>query len=287
MAVSVIFLLIVSFPEFDNDNLDNSIPALGPDAVSTKNKDTTENEKDRKQKATMEPEYVCPYTKLSDLTPAERYPKASATRHIVDPPADDNTTTINNNKVSLVCCHTSVGPWSILVHPSWAPLGARRFLEMVRAQHFSSPKVPLMRCLDNFLCQFGLNGESSRRFASSLKDDPQWLPAGPTHRKNALNVKRFSKGYFSYAGGGVHSRTQQLFVTLADNGMLGGGSPWEVPWGELVGTHSFETLDKIYTGYGEEGPSQQMLHGDTAIEQTERDFPELSWILGCQVIDEE
>jgi hypothetical protein len=66
---------------------------------------------------------------------------------------------------------------------------------------------------------------------------------------------------------------------------LGGGSPWEVPWGELVGSHSYEMLDKIYTGYGEKGPSQGSLHRPEAIETTEKEFPNISWILSCRVVD--
>jgi hypothetical protein len=42
--------------------------------------------------------------------------------HIVPPPA---------GPVTLVCCNTTKGPLNIEVHPTWAPNGARRFLEMV------------------------------------------------------------------------------------------------------------------------------------------------------------
>jgi hypothetical protein len=91
-------------------------------------------------------------------------------------------------------------------------------------------QVPLMRCIPNFLCQFGLAGAPSQLFHGALLDDPQWLPAGKDNRKNELGVKRFPKGYFSYAGAGPNSRGVQLFVALKDQGQLGGGSPWEVPW---------------------------------------------------------
>lgn len=169
---------------------------------------------------------TCPYMSLNDLSTEERYPKAeNAMRpHIVDPPSD--------TKVSLVCCHTSVGPWNIAVHHSWAPLGAQRFLDMVTVNYFSRP-VPLMRCIANFLCQFGLAGPPVQEWHRNhnLRDDPQWLPAGPKYRIDTTrNVKRFQKGYFSYAGSGPDSRGDQLFVALAANGPLGGGSPWEGRW---------------------------------------------------------
>jgi cyclophilin family peptidyl-prolyl cis-trans isomerase len=233
----------------------------------------------------------CPYRSLKDLTEVERHPRATSERHTVDPPKDDNAT------VTLVCCQTTQGPWSIAVHESWAPLGSRRFLEMVRSGYFNSQPgaaedederhgVPLMRCVPNFLCQFGLAGSKSKRFENALKDDPQWLPAGPNHRRNEQGVKRFQRGYFSYAGGGPNTRDNQLFVALANDGMLGGGSPWEVPWGELVGEYSYQTLEKIYTGYGEKGPKQPRLWESGSLAATKKEFPKLDWILSCEIDDE-
>jgi peptidyl-prolyl cis-trans isomerase A (cyclophilin A) len=250
----------------------------------------------------------CPYASLRDLTESERYPKATSSRHIVDPPrralpdvhsvgegeGDGDEKKSPPGKLTLVCCHTTKGPWSIAVHEAWAPIGSRRFLDMVQAHYFEGHSnddehdqgVPLMRCVPKFLCQFGLAGKRSEQFQQSLLDDPQWLPAGPDHRLNKLGVKRFAKGYMSYAGGGSDSRDNQLFVALADNGPLGGGSPWEVPWGELVGNHSFETLDRIYTGYGEHGPSQHLLWQDQSLSVVRTEFPLLDWIVSCHVVDE-
>ncbi|GKZ01541.1 hypothetical protein MPSEU_001104700 [Mayamaea pseudoterrestris] len=288
-TVSMLFVLIILFPEYFADENEASTATLIrqqnqqlPLNTTTTSEDIMESNNKQIDEVSVSSwpssRYTCPYMKLSDLVASEQFPQASSTRHIVHPPVD--------TRISLVCCETTAGPWSILVHDSWAPRGASRFLKMVRASHFSAPKVPLMRCVSNFLCQFGLNGASGRRFETTIPDDVQWLPAGPSHRVNSAGVKRYMRGYLSYAGGGNHSRSNQLFVALADNGMLGGGSPWEVPWGELVGTHSFDTLDELYTGYGEHGPRQGMLHGDNAIRTTEVEFPKISWILGCKVVDE-
>ncbi|KAL7559392.1 hypothetical protein ACA910_008014 [Epithemia clementina (nom. ined.)] len=230
--------------------------------------------------AAMDSPTTCPYQSLNDLTQDERYPRATPHRHIVDPPSDTS--------VHLVCCQTTKGPWNVLVHDSWAPLGAQRFLEAVNSHYFDT-KVPLMRCIHKFLCQFGLNGRQAQTpmLQKTMPDDPQWLPAGPTHRLNEYLVKRFQKGYLSYAGAGPHSRNSQWFVALADDGPLGGGSPWEVPWGELVGTHSFDTLDRIYTGYGEHGPKQGWLHNhDSSDPQLAQDFPLLDYITFCRVVDQ-
>ena len=79
----------------------------------------------------------------------------------------------------------------------------------------------------------------------------------------------------------------QLIVALDDNPRLAGGSPWEVPWGEVVGEESFHTLDNIYTGYDEKGPSQGRLRNEGSSEGIKKDFPNLDYILDCSVIDTE
>lgn len=71
--------------------------------------------------------------------------------HMVPPPP---------GPVHLVCCRTTVGPLLIAVHPSWAPIGAARFMDMVQSKFFSS-QVPLFRALKGFLVQFGLAGKPS------------------------------------------------------------------------------------------------------------------------------
>jgi len=50
-------------------------------------------------------------------------------RHIVPPPV---------GPVTLVCCNTTKGVINAEVHPTWAPIGAERFLYMVRDGFFST-----------------------------------------------------------------------------------------------------------------------------------------------------
>ena len=230
-------------------------------------------------------QYQCPYKSIDDLAPEERYPnrrQRQRRRHIVDPPED--------TRITLVCCETTAGPWSVAVHHSWAPRGSARFLEMVNSGYFHH-KIPLMRCVEDFLCQFGLSGEYSGEFARKIRDDPPWLPTGQSDESRVdarTGTKRFRKGYFAYSGSGPNTRGRQLIVSLADQRSLGDGdeAPWEVPWGELVGRHSYETLDRVYTGYGDNGPPQEVMVEPGALDVAENDYPELDWILGCSVVDE-
>ena len=140
----------------------------------------------------------CGYTGgLNDLKPEELHPVAGK-RHMITPP--------KGGKLSLVCCDTTKGPLAALVHHSWAPLGAEHFMDMVTSQYFDSG-VPMMRCMKDFLCQFGINSDPAvtKKFKSNIEDDPNWLPEGPKYRENSDGVKRFAKGYLAYAGGGKNS----------------------------------------------------------------------------------
>jgi len=212
-----------------------------------------------------------------------KIPEVDSGKHIVTPPP---------GPVDLVCCETTKGVWNIAVHKTWAPVGAANFLHMVTSGFFTS-KVGLFRSLKGFLIQFGLAGdpEVQKSFEESmlggkhgsLPDDPPWLPLGPTGRE-INGVRRFQQGYFAYAGAGKNSRGTQLIVAFEPNLYLGGGSPWEVPFAQLVGDESFATLAKIYTGYGE-APSQGKIRnrGKTYLET---DFPLLDYVTSCRLVRE-
>ncbi|GFH54024.1 hypothetical protein CTEN210_10500 [Chaetoceros tenuissimus] len=253
------------------------------DAITSSTTGVVKNDKSQASKIFAQ-EHGCSYQSLNDLKPYERFPKASSAkdgngrRHMVDPPKD--------GKVTLVCCELTKGSMSIAIHHNWAPRGAQRFLDMVKDEYFSS-KVAMMRCIKNFLCQFGIAGDPSlNKKYKSFEDDPNWLPEGPTHMTNEYGTFRYARGYLGYAGGGKNSRSQQFIVALNDHKRLGGGSPWEVPWGEIVGEDSYETLSKISYVYGENGPSQKLLHKKGSSQEIADKFPELDYMTSCVVVDE-
>lgn len=165
---------------------------------------------------------------------------------------------------------------------------------MVEKKFFSS-EVALFRALENFLIQFGLAGdpevqttyereESGGDPYLNLPDDPQWLPRGPPGR-SIDGVPRFQKGYLSYAGGGANTRGTQLFITNAESAYLGGGSPWEVPIGQLVDEASYDTIDRVYTEYGE-SPSQGKIR-NRGNSYLKAEFPKLDYILSCDIVAED
>ena len=136
--------------------------------------------------------------------------------------------------------------------------------------------------------QFGIAGDpkvqakfdESHGGRGGLPDDPQWLPAGPPGRE-INGVTRFQKGYLSYAGAGKNSRGTQLIMALIPNKYLGGGSPWEVPWGQLVGESSLSAIDKMYTKYGEKVSQGKIFNRGN--EYTKKEFPKLDYITKCEI----
>ena len=218
----------------------------------------------------------CPVTSIRSLPIEVLEPKAGS-RHMVDPP--------RGGKLTLVCCDTTKGSFSALLHHAWAPLGVERLVTMIQKKYFST-HIPLFRCTD--ACQFGLSGDpqATKEFNTNIHDDPMWLPPGPDNQMNDQGVKRYPEGMWTFAGSGPNSRSNQYVITLQPNKFMGGGSPWEVPLGELVGNASFALLPRIYTGYKEKGPSQAILRREGVSEQVKENWPLMDYILRCSIIDE-
>ena len=208
LALLVVMLLLVS--RMNANDLPASTLPPRPQVRGNINTETTVD------RPTSDNKYNCPYQSIDDLTEDERNPVVGS-RHMVSPPA--------GGPLTLVCCQTTKGVFNTLVHEKWAPNGAKRFLDMVRINYFEN-KVPLMRCITNFICQFGLNTDPqlSRKYRQTIEDDPNWLPEGPMNRRNEQGVLRFARGYMAYAGGGKNSRNNQFIISLKDNPTLAGGT---------------------------------------------------------------
>mmetsp|Transcript_31755 Transcript_31755/g.105197 ORF Transcript_31755/g.105197 Transcript_31755/m.105197 type:complete len:321 (+) Transcript_31755:73-1035(+) len=195
------------------------------------------------------------------------------------PGQEPQVTQVGNTTV--VRCTTTTGPIKIHVHTYWAPHGAERFLDMVRGDFFSS-KVALFRSVRGFICQTGVAGDPVVHQAwqqkGTILDDVQWL--------DKLDDLRMKRGYLSFAGGGRDSRNSEFFFTYRDIDL--GTSPWEVPFGTLVGAESFEAMDHWYTGYGDmsafggNAPDQNRMY-QHGLEYLEKGFPEIDYITSCNI----
>ena len=90
----------------------------------------------------------------------------------------------------IVSCETSQGLLRIQVHSEWAPLGAKRFVDLIKDEFFTD--IAFFRCVKGFLTQFGIseNPDKKHWHRETIKDDPDLK----------IGIK---KHYVSFAGGGV------------------------------------------------------------------------------------
>jgi peptidyl-prolyl cis-trans isomerase A (cyclophilin A) len=160
---------------------------------------------------------------------------------------------------------TSKGLIVIEVHRDWAPLGADRFYNLVKNGFYDD--IRFFRVLDNFMAQFGINGDPAVMAAwrgANIKDDA---------------VKQSNKrGFITFATGGPNTRTTQVFINFKDNvGLDGQGFS---PFGEVVS--GMDVVDKLYSGYGEGAPqgrgpdqSRTQMEGNAYLT---KEFPKLDFI---------
>jgi cyclophilin family peptidyl-prolyl cis-trans isomerase len=175
---------------------------------------------------------------------------------------------------SKVQCETTKGSFTLEIYREWSPLGADRFIELIKDDFFTN--ISLFRCVKGFLTQFGITEDKTKKHWNNekIQDDPN------------LHIP-IRKGYLSFAGSGDNSRSTQMFIAFEDLDFLG-KSPWETPFGKIIDGYS--TLDKFYKGYGDippigKGPDQQKIHnrGNAYIKI---EFPKIDFITSCKVIEE-
>ena len=160
---------------------------------------------------------------------------------------------------------TSKGAFVVTVHRDWAPNGADRFYNLVKAGFYDD--VRFFRVIPNFMAQFGIHGNPSVMSAwrsAQIKDDP---------------VKQSNtRGFVVFATAGPNTRTTQLFINFKDNSSL--DKQGFAPFGEV--TKGMDVVDKIYDGYGEgaprgKGPEQGRIQNEGNAYLT-KDFPKLDYI---------
>jgi peptidyl-prolyl cis-trans isomerase A (cyclophilin A) len=132
---------------------------------------------------------------------------------------------------------TTKGDFVVEVHRAWAPRGADRFYNLVRAGFFDGAKF--FRALSGFMVQVGISGDPkvSRAWQSAeIADDP-------VQESNA-------RGQLTFAMAGPGTRTTQIFINLVDNRAL--DLRGFAPFAKVVS--GMEVVDRLYTGYGEAAP---------------------------------
>lgn len=128
---------------------------------------------------------------------------------------------------------TSKGPFVIEVHREWAPLGADRFHELIKARYYNDARF--YRVIPNFIAQFGLAASPAmtKKWDKSIDDDP----VGHTN----------GVGTVTFATAGRNSRTTQVFINLRSNQTL--DDKGFAAFGKVV--EGMEAVEKLYSRYGD------------------------------------
>lgn len=129
---------------------------------------------------------------------------------------------------------TSKGPFVVEVHRDWAPIGAKRFEDLVKDGYYNNARF--FRVLPRFVVQFGLaaNPGMTKKWDRQIKDDP------------VLQTNRVGSVVFATAG--PNTRTTQLFINLNSNQSL--DSQGFAPFGMVVEGMD-DVVEKINAKYGE------------------------------------
>ncbi len=167
--------------------------------------------------------------------------------------------------------NTGEGDFVVEVHRAWAPIGADRLYNLVRAGFFDDSRFFRVRA--DYIAQFGIPGDpkiSAVWRELAIKDDP-------VRESN-------TRGSFAYAMTGPDTRTTQLYINLADNTHL--DAQGFAPLGWVV--EGMEVVDRLYAGYDEgagggmRGGKQGTIFSDGNA-HLDRDFPMLTKLVRATV----
>jgi peptidyl-prolyl cis-trans isomerase A (cyclophilin A) len=163
--------------------------------------------------------------------------------------------------VYLVKLNTTKGPIVIRVNKSWAPIGADRFYNLVRAGFYNNNY--LFRSTKQF-AQFGIPArpELSRVWMEHTMFDDRAIQSN-------------KRGMLTFAStGDKNSRSVQVFISKVDNTYL--DSMGFAPFGEVI--EGLDILDMLYSGYGEQVTNLQGEIENQGNAFLEKNFPRLDKI---------
>ncbi|HEY7566920.1 MAG TPA: peptidylprolyl isomerase [Gemmatimonadaceae bacterium] len=169
---------------------------------------------------------------------------------------------------------TSQGPFTVEVTRAWAPIGADRFYNLVRAGFFDRQKFFRVRA--RFIAQFGLHPDPSVIMA--------WK--GRTMPDDSARTSN-TRGTMAYAMLTTpNTRSTQIYINLADNsGQLDGQG--FAPFGRIV--EGIGVIDKLYAEYDERAGGGMRAGNQGPVEKEgnawfERNFPKLDSIVTVRLV---
>lgn len=170
---------------------------------------------------------------------------------------------------------TSAGEFVLEVHREWAPKGADRFEELVRAGYYDDSRF--FRVVAGKWAQFGIAGKPE---VSQV-----WR-----NRQIADDVLKQSntRGFVAFSNTGPDTRATQVFINLGDNAARNDKEAGFAPFGKVV--EGMDVVERLYSGYGENsGGGMRAGHQDKMFEEgnkwLDREFPKLDRLLRARIVD--
>lgn len=165
---------------------------------------------------------------------------------------------------------TSEGDFTAEIYREWAPQGADRFYNLVRAGYYDGNRF--FRVIPGFMAQFGIHGEPAVNEAWAESR----IPDDPVQQTNA-------RGTIVFAMAGPDTRTTQLFINFANNEQLDGMG--FAPFGRII--EGMDIVDRINGEYGEgaprgRGPDQVRLRAE-GNDYLRSSFPNLDYIESARI----
>ncbi len=206
-------------------------------------------------------------TKVETSGSTQTPKKAGQTVDVNDP----KTATLTAPATYKVKLHTTKGDVVIEVTRAWAPKGADRFYNLVKAGYYTD--ISFFRVISGFMAQAGISGDPKLNTiwrAAKIDDDEV--------------TQSNTRGMVTFAMAGKNTRTTQFFINFKNNANLDRmGFP---PFGKVV---DMSVVDTIHNGYGEgaprgRGPSQGKMQtvGNSYLRT---DFPNLDYIKKASIIE--
>lgn len=174
--------------------------------------------------------------------------------------------------VSLVRLDTSKGVVDIEVTRDWGPVGADRFVNLVRYGYYDDTRF--FRVTTGRWVQFGINGDPA--IAKAWRH--RTLPDEPFKQSNV-------RGTVAFAFATPNGRTTQVFFNMRDNSATHDKEPF-VPFGRVV--RGMEVVDSFNAEYAE-GPGgiragKQDAYFDGGNAWLATQFPRLDYIRTARLV---
>jgi peptidyl-prolyl cis-trans isomerase A (cyclophilin A) len=163
---------------------------------------------------------------------------------------------------------TTKGTFVVTVHRSWAPRGADRFYNLVKAGFYDGDEF--FRVVKGFVVQFGISGYPAVSKAWQNAN----IPDDPVKASNTV-------GTITYADAGPNTRTTQVFVNLGNNASNLDGQGF-APFGKV--TSGLSVVQKLYGGYGDAPTSLQPQIASQGNAFLEKRFPKLDSVVRARVV---